>query len=118
MASATPKERVTFYLSYPQTSVKREITSGSLYVKDGRLYFTLSNHRDVYGIPAYDMIYDRRYPALPIVPKDFDVLFEPSAAVVPQAFSLWNAMWGLERDGVIIDLNRLPAAQSVVRSLP
>jgi len=118
LAGASPNERVMFYLSYPQTSVKREITSGGLYVKNGRLHFTLSNHRDIYGIPAYGMIYDRRYPALPIVPKDFDVLFAPPAAVVPQDFSLWEVIWGLERDDVVIDLGKLNTAKSVVQALP
>jgi hypothetical protein len=118
LAGAAPQERVTFYLSYPQTSVKREITSGSLSVKNGHLHFTLSNHRDIYGIPAYGMVYDRRYPALPIVPKDFDVLFEPMAAVVPQSVSLWDTIWGLDRDSVVIDLGRLVPAKSVAQSFP
>jgi hypothetical protein len=113
LAKATPEERATYYLSYPQTSVKREITSGGLYVQGGELHFTLSNHREVYGIPAYGMVYDRRYPVLPIAPKDFDVFFEPSHAVVPRGFSLWDVIWGLEKDDVIIDLNKLRPAKSV-----
>jgi hypothetical protein len=113
LAKAMPEERVTYYLSYPQTSVKRQITSGGLYVQGGELHFTLSNHREVYGIPAYGMVYDRRYPVLPIAPKDFDVFFEPAHAVVPHGFSLWDAIWGLEQDDVIIDLNKLRPSKSV-----
>ncbi|MFM8540056.1 MAG: hypothetical protein ACKOBZ_01035 [Nitrospira sp.] len=118
LADATPTECVTFYLSYPQTSVKREITSGSLYIKTGYLHFTLSNHREIYGIPAYGMIYDRRYPRLPIAPKDFDVLFALPAAVVPQDASLWETIRGLEHDSVVIDLGKLNPANSVVQALP
>jgi len=113
LAKATPEERITFYLSYPQTSVKRQITSGGLYVQHRELHFTLSNHRDIYGIPAYGMVYDRRYPVLPIVPKGFDVLFEPVTALVPKQFSLWDAVWGLEQDDIVIDLNKLYAPKSV-----
>lgn len=113
LAKATPQERVTYYLSYPQTSVKRQITSGGLYVQHRELHFTLSNHREIYGIPAYGMIYDRRYPVLPIAPKSFDVSFDPPHAVVAKRFSLWDAIWGLEQDDIVIDLNRLYPAKSV-----
>lgn len=118
LAKATPQERVTYYLSYPQTSVKRQITSGGLYVQHRELHFTLSNHRDIYGIPAYGMVYDRRYPVLPIVPKGFDVLFEPVTALVPKRFSLWDAVWGLEQDDVVIDLNKLYSPKSVASAYP
>jgi hypothetical protein len=118
LAKATPEERVTYYLSYPQTSVKRQITSGGLYMQGSELHFTLSNHREIYGIPAYGMVYDRRYPVLPIAPKDFDVFFDPVHAVVPRSFSLWDVIWGLEKDDVVIDLNRLRPAKSVAASGP
>jgi hypothetical protein len=118
LAKATPDERVTYYLSYPQTSVKRQITSGGLYAQGGELHFTLSNHREVYGIPAYGMVYDRRYPVLPIAPKDFEVFFNPMHAVLPKRFSLWDAIWGLEKDDVVIDLNKLHPAKSVAASGP
>jgi hypothetical protein len=113
LAKATPEERVTYYLSMPQTSVKRQITSGGLYVQGSELHFTVSNHREVYGIPAYGMIYDRRYPVLPIAPKDFEVFFDPVHAVLPKRFSLWDAIWGLEKDDVVIDLSKLRPSKSV-----
>jgi hypothetical protein len=113
LAKATPEERITYYLSYPQTSVKRQITSGALYVYHRELHFTLSNHREVYGIPAYGMVYDRRYPALPIAPKNFDVHFDPGQAVIAKPFSLWDAIWGLEQDDVVIDLEKLAPPTSV-----
>ena len=118
LAKATPQERVTYYLSYPQTSVKRQITSGGLYAQGSELHFTLSNHREIYGIPAYGMVYDRRYPVLPIAPKDFEVFFEPAHAVVPKGFSLWDVIWGLEKDDVVIDLNKLRPPKSVASSGP
>jgi len=118
LAKATPEERVTYYLSYPQTSVKRLITSGGLYMQGSELHFTLSNHREIYGIPAFGMVYDRRYPVLPIAPKDFDVFFDPGHAIVPRSFSLWDVIWGLEKDDVVIDLNKLRPAKSVASSTP
>jgi hypothetical protein len=123
LAKAAPEERVTYYFSYPHTALsdpyglrKRLVTSGALYVEGSRVHFTLSNYRAIYGVPPYGMIYDRRYPALPIVPKGFDVFFEPADAVVPKRFSLWEAVWGYKRDDVVIDRSRLRKHLSVVRS--
>lgn len=113
LSEAKPEERVTYYLSTPQTSVKRQITSGGLYVQNGEMHFTMSNHREIYGIPTYGMVYDRRYPVLPVAPKDFEVLFDPAHAVVPKPFSLWDTIWGLEKDDIVIDLGKLHLPKSV-----
>lgn len=118
LSKARPEERITYYLSTPQTSVKRQITSGGLYVQSGELHFTLSNNREIYGIPTYGMVYDRRYPVLPIAPKDFEVLFEPTHALVSKPFSLWQVIWGLEKDDIVIDLSKLHLPKSVASSGP
>ena len=115
LALADPSERVTYYLSHPQTSIKREITTGGLYVRDGRLHFILGNHRVIYGIPAYGMVYDRRYPTMPTAAKGFDLFFEPSDAVVPQVDGLWDRMMGRVKDEMVIDLGKLGGKRAVVQ---
>ena len=115
LAQATPYERVTFYLSRPQTSIKREITSGGLYVSSVHLHFILGNHRIIYGIPAYGMVYDRRYPTMPISAKGFDLFFEPARAVVLRPVSLWDRMLGHEKDETVIDLSKLGSSGSTAR---
>jgi hypothetical protein len=100
-------ERVTYYLSQPQTSVKRIITSGGLYVKGTELHFILGNWQTVYGIPAYGMIYDRRYPMNPIVSKGFDVFFDLDEAVIRQSTSLWDSLLANTKDELVIDLAKV-----------
>jgi hypothetical protein len=107
LVQVEPHERVTFYLSRPQTSIKREITSGGLYVRDHQLHFILGNYRTIYGIPAYGMVYDRRYPTMPTAAKGFDLFFEPPSAVVKQKTPLWRKVFGGEKDEVVINLQRL-----------
>jgi hypothetical protein len=109
LATANADERVTFYLSHPQTSIKREITSGGLYVKGQRLHFILGNHRIGYGIPAYGMVYDRRYPMMPTAPKAFDLYFSPPEAVVKQSPGIWSRLVGRTKDEIVIDLQKVPA---------
>jgi hypothetical protein len=105
-AAAKPDERVTFYLSQPQTSVKRIITTGGLYVHGTELHFILGNWQVVYGIPTYGMIYDRRYPMRPTAAKGFDLFFEPGIAIITQRHSLWDTLLANTNDELVIDLTK------------
>jgi hypothetical protein len=117
LAEAKYNERVTFYLSQPQTFARRIITTGGLYVHGTELHFLLGNWRIIYGIPAYGMIYDRRYPMRPTAAKGFDLLFQPAEAVIPLKSSLLDGMLANAKDELIIDLTKLelsePAASLV-----
>ena len=100
-------ERVIFYLSQPQTSVKRIITSGGFYRHGTELHFTLGNWQVQYGIPTYGMIYDWRYPLRAIAAKGFDVLFDPSDAVVAQHHSFLDIVLANATDELVIDLTKI-----------
>jgi hypothetical protein len=110
LAAAKPDERVTFYLSQPQTSVKRIITTGGLYVHGTELHFILGNWQVVYGIPTYGMIYDRRYPMRPTAAKGFYMYFEPPEATLPQRHSLWDTLLANATDELVIDLTKVVSA--------
>lgn len=119
LAQAKPDERVTYYLSRPQTSIKREITSGGIYVKDNQFHFILGNRRIIYGIPAYGMVYDRRYPMRPTAAKGFDIRFDQTAVVVTQENSIWDQLLGWEKDEMVIDLRKVvPSPSLAFRQLP
>ena len=105
-ALARPDERVTFYLSQPQTSVKRIITSGGVYVHGTELHFILGNWQVVYGIPTYGMIYDRRYPMRPTAAKGFYLYFYPAEATITQRHSLWDTLLANTDDELVIDLTK------------
>lgn len=113
LAQARPDERVTYYLSQPRTSIKREITSGGLYVKENQLHFILGNRQIIYGIPAYGMVYDRRYPMRPTAAKGFDLAFDQAAAVVQQESSIWDRLLGREKDEMVINLHKLAPSPSL-----
>jgi hypothetical protein len=104
---ARENERVTFYLSQPQTSIKRVITSGGLYIKGTELHVILGNWQIVYGIPAYGMIYDRRYPMSPTAAKGFDLYFEKESAIIKQKTSFWDWLLANVKDELVIDLTKV-----------
>ena len=106
-ALARPNERVTFYLSQPQTSVKRIITSGGIYLSGTEFHFILGNWQIIYGIPTYGLIYDRRYPMRPTAAKGFDLFFDPGEAIIPQRSSLWDTLLANTDDELVIDLTKV-----------
>ncbi len=113
LAKARQDERVTFYLSQPQTSVKRVITTGGLYVHGTELHFILGNWQILYGIPTYGMIYDRRYPMRPTAAKGFDLFFEPGEATIAQRHSLWDTLLANTTDELVIDLTKVVPSPTV-----
>jgi hypothetical protein len=112
LAQAQYNERVTFYLSQPLTFFRRTITSGGIYVQGKELHILLGNWRIIYGVPAYGMIYDRRYPMRPTAAKGFDLLFEPAAAVIPQESSMLDEIFANAKDELVIDITKLEAPPS------
>jgi len=106
-ATAKYNERVTFYLSQPQTSVKRIITTGGFYMQGDELHVIVGNWQMVYGIPTYGMIYDRRYPMRPAIAKGFDLHFQPEDATIRPRSSLWDALLANDKDELIIDTTRV-----------
>ena len=105
-AVAKPDERVTFYLSQPQTSVKRIITTGGLYVHGTELHFILGNWQVLYGIPTYGMIYDRRLVVditQPVLPPgktktslDADLSRSETSFLVPKQYLEPNRIYEFE----------------------
>ena len=117
-ARAAYNERVTFYLSQPQTSVKRLITSGGMYFRGQELHVILGNWQFVYGIPTYGMIYDRRYPMRPTAAKGFDLFFQPAEAVIKQRSSFWDTLLANTKDELVIDIGVImqpPVATASIR---
>ena len=118
LLQAQYNERVTFYLSQPLTFMRRTITSGGIYVRGKELHLLLGNWRIIYGVPAYGMIYDRRYPMRPTAAKGFNLFFEPADAVIPQDSSLMDDLFANTKDELVIDLNKIESTAPVSSSRP
>lgn len=112
LAQAKFNERITFYLSQPQTSIKRVVTSGGVYIQGNEFHLILGNWKIVYGIPAYGMIYDRRYPMRPTAAKGFDLVFEPAEAVHPLTSSLFDDLIANARDELVFDMSKIDFPES------
>ncbi len=107
---AVPQELVTFYVSHPVNSTKREVTSGGLYLTEGQLHIILSNYRIMYAIPPAGLIYDRRFPLFSLAPLGVDILYEAKEKELVRAKEegLYDAFFGDERSGeIVLNLSEL-----------
>jgi hypothetical protein len=118
LAKAQYNERVTFYLSQPQTSARRIVTSGGLYMRDATLHVLLGNWQIIYGIPTYGMIYDRRFPMRPTAAKGFDLLYQQPDAVIPVKSSWLDVLFANSTDELVIDLSKVKAPEPTPTALP
>ncbi len=118
LAEARYNERVTFYLSQPLTFFRRMITTGGIYVQGNEFHLLLGNWQMIYSVPAYGMIYDRRYPMRPTAAKGFDLLFEPDDAVIPQESSWVDEMFANAKDELVIDMSKVEASAPPSVSTP
>ncbi|WP_447980505.1 hypothetical protein [Candidatus Nitrospira bockiana] len=87
LAQASPRELVTFYRRYSDSTVGLAITSGGLYVRGSELYVILANARnrpaEVLG-HQQAMMYDidpLDDPLFSLRPASFNLTFTPAAAV-------------------------------------
>jgi hypothetical protein len=80
-------------------------------VRETELHFMLGNWRILYGIPAYGMVYDRRYPTKPTAPKGVELFFEPADALLRPDVPFLEKLLGRERDEVVIDLRKVPVSK-------
>lgn len=121
---ASPRDMVTFYLMAGDATRGRLVTSGGLFVRDGRLYFILANLRTSPSSGQYETPYEidtRDEPLLPIARYKFTVGFTPSSAWIPNAQV--RGRDGYERymdesKQVVIDLQRLFAEMDRPASTP
>jgi hypothetical protein len=82
-AQANRYDRIVFYVAERRSDVRREVTSGSLFVTNGLLHVVLNNHLSgvdvVPGVPAYD----RSNPEIAVAPQRFILAYDRPEFAVP-----------------------------------
>ncbi len=81
LGAATPEEVVTFYQTQPISTIRREVTSGGLFVHGEEMHLFVTNYRATTHYRAdpgsADMTDDRLTPMKPIAPQEGKLEFEP-----------------------------------------
>lgn len=109
---ATPEEVVTFYQTRRVAAIRREVTSGGLFVQDDRLHLFLSNYRSKThyraDIGVADTTDDRLTPMKPIAPQEGKLDFEPQRSRVPSAPAGLSRLFHWDRRELIVLFRQLP----------
>ena len=76
LEKAGPRERVVFYVAQRRSDVRRDVTSGTIFVKGRLMHLTLANYQNrvdvLPGVPAYD----QQNPEVAIAPQRMTLVFD------------------------------------------
>ncbi len=110
---ATAEEIVTFYESHPPAGVRREVTSGGLFVQDDELHVILANYRSPTHFMAdpgvADTTDDRLVPMRSIAPQRGALDFEPKSALRKTETSMLGKLFQWDRRELIILPDKIPS---------
>ena len=100
---ANPHDRIVFYIADRRTNMRREVTSGTLFVTGQLMHISLSNFRNgvdvIPGVPAYD----RDSPEIAVAPQRFRVMFEPAEFVFDRKPGFVQEVFGAVPPGLLVD---------------
>jgi hypothetical protein len=100
---ANPHDRIVFYIADRRTNMRREVTSGTLFVTGQLMHISLSNFRNgvdvIPGVPAYD----RDSPEIAVAPQRFSVMFEPAEFVFDHKPGFVQEVFGAIPPSLLVD---------------
>jgi hypothetical protein len=112
LSKATPEEVVTFYQSRDISTIKREVTSGGVYVQGDELHLILANYRShthyMADFGAAETKDDRLTPMEPLAPQDGRVDFEPYSAKRVKPVGVLEKLFRWDRRELTVLYKQLP----------
>src|SRR5437899_601371 len=109
LKQASPQERVAFQLWRPRGR-GREETSGVIYLRGGLLYVTLAKFRSPDAVTYKDAEYGSG--------TDFELLYEPSEAVVRKQQSFASQWLGPDPTELIVDIQKVSGSRETTTAPP
>jgi hypothetical protein len=106
IGKAGAQERIVFYVAKRRGPDRRDVTTGSLFVKDRLLTIVLVNYRNrvdvIPGLPAYD----RTHPEMAVAPQRFTLVFDLPEYVVAQDRDWVVQVFGADQPSLRLDYTR------------
>jgi hypothetical protein len=79
---AGTRERIVFYVAQRRSNDRRDVTSGTLFVKGPTLTIALANHQNRVDVVPGLTAYDRKSPEVAVAPQRFSLVFERNEFVI------------------------------------
>lgn len=103
---AGPRERIVFYVAQRRSDVRRDVTSGAIFVQGRLLHITLANYQNrvdvLPGVPAYD----RQDPEVAVAPQRMTLLFDQPEFLSKRELDLVDGVFGAAPPRLMIDYVR------------
>lgn len=94
LGKAGPRDRIVFYVAHRRSNDRRDVTSGTLFVRDRLLNLVLANHLNrvdvAPGLPAFD----RKDPEVAIAPQRLTLVFDRPEFQVDREPDLVDGVFG------------------------
>ena len=117
MGKAGMRERIVFYVAKRRGPDRRDVTTGSLFVKDMLLTIVLVNYQNrvdvIPGLPAYD----QTHPEMAVAPQRFALVFDSPEYVVAQERGLVAQVLGADPPALTLDYTRFLRLASLLPGL-
>ena len=117
MGKAGTRERTVFYVAKRRGPDRRDVTTGSLFVKDMLLTIVLVNYQNrvdvIPGLPAYD----QTHPEMAVAPQRFALVFDSPEYVVAQERGLVAQVLGADPPALTLDYTRFLRLASLLPGL-
>jgi hypothetical protein len=106
LTKAGPRDRVVFYISHRRSEMRRDVTSGTIFVKGGLFHLVLANYQNrvdvLPGIPEYD----RQNPEIAVTPQHITLAFERPEFLGDPEQGLVEGVFGAAPPQLLIDYVR------------
>lgn len=84
LVQAGARDRIVFYVAQRRASDRRDVTSGTLFVKGRSLTIALVNYQNRVDVVPGLTAYDRQAPEVAVAPQQFSLVFGQSKFVIEQ----------------------------------
>jgi hypothetical protein len=106
LEKAGPRDRIVFYVARRRSEVRRDVTSGTVFVKDGLFHLVLANYQNrvdvLPGLPEYD----RKDPEVAIAPQRMALAFDRPDFLGAREQDIVDGVFGAAPPRLLIDYAR------------
>ena len=103
LAKAGTHDRIVFYVAQRQASDRRDVTSGTLFMKGSSLTIALANHQNRVDVVPGLAAYDRQNPEVAVAPQRFLLVFARPEFMVDRAPDLADGVFGAAPPRLMVD---------------
>ena len=82
LEKADARDRIVFYVAQRRSNVRRDVTSGALFVKGRSLTIVLANYQNRVDVVPGLTAYDRQAPEVAVAPQRFSLVFSRNEFVI------------------------------------